>query len=74
MMLFLGIVCFGLAAASGIYVDRQRFYRRNGAGVEEFATYGKKVKARIDEGALLALGTISGVAGMCLTAAGIYYW
>lgn len=71
-MLILGIVCFAIAAASGIYIDRQRFYRRNAAGIEEFYGYNAKIKARITEGITQAVGTIAGFAGMICIAIGLW--
>ncbi len=71
-MFIIGIVCFALAAASGIYIDRQRFYRRNAAGIEEFDGYNAKMKARLAEGLTQAVGTIAGFAGMICIAIGLW--
>ncbi len=71
-MFIIGIVCFALAAASGIYIDRQRFNRRNAAGVEEFDSYNAKMKAKVAEGLTQAVGTIAGLAGMFCIAKGLW--
>lgn len=71
-MFIIGIVCFMLAAASGIYIDRQRFNRRNAAGVEEFDSYNAKMKARTVEGLTQAIGTVAGLAGMFCIAKGLW--
>lgn len=71
-MFIIGIVCFALAAACGIYIDRQRFNRRNAAGVEEFDSYNAKMKARTAEGITQAIGTVAGLAGMVCIAKGLW--
>lgn len=52
MVLFVlaGVVLFGGGVALNTWVDRRKFYRRNMAGVEEFASYGAAVAARGLEG------------------------
>lgn len=39
------------------YVNRRKFYRRNAAGVEEFATYGRSVMIRLYENTVM-LGSV----------------
>lgn len=55
------------------YVNRRKFYRRNAAGVEEFATYGRSVMIRFCESTavlgsvvLFAFGILFIVMGLAL--------
>jgi hypothetical protein len=53
-----GLALFGGGVALKVWVDRRQFYRRNVAGIEEFASYGAAVAARGLEG-LARLGARS---------------
>jgi len=50
LLVVIAALLFGGGVALNIWVERRQFYRRNGAGVEEFASYSAAVAARGLEG------------------------
>lgn len=64
MYAVIGIALIGFAIAIGFYYDRRQFHRRNAAGVEEFESYGHKVKARAEEGVAKAVSVASCLIGL----------
>ncbi|WP_034636054.1 hypothetical protein [Desulfovibrio cuneatus] len=64
MYAVIGITLIVFTIASGFYLDRQQFNRKNIAGVQEFSSYGSLVKTRIIEGTIKAMSIASGLAGI----------
>lgn len=62
-----GFVILGLGIAGRVYVARRRFYRRNIAGIEEFAGFGRMVVTRFAEGVINLAAWVTIFAGaVCL--------
>jgi hypothetical protein len=69
MQVALGIVLIALGAAGFFYVNRRVFYRRNVAGIEEFAGYGKMLIARAYEKAVRVISMLFLLVGIAIVAA-----
>lgn len=64
MLIVIGVLLLIIAIVLGFWLDKQRFNRKNCAGVEIFKDYKHKVLTGFEEGAVQALGMILGLAGI----------
>lgn len=64
MYAIIGLILIAFTGGAGYIVEKRQFERRNRAGVEEFESYHKMVRARAEEGLMKALGTLAAFAGM----------
>ena len=72
MYFFIGITLICFAIFAGHWLERKAFYRRNGAGLEEHASYSALVKTRMEECLFKALGVLAALSGVGFIVAGIW--
>ena len=59
-----GVVLVAIGLASHLWRERRRFYRRNPAGLETFASFNASLATRGLEGLVVGAGRLIGLAGV----------